>query len=196
MTNDKLLRKLIREMIDQKLVYHLSPEHDIEKFEPREFVFSDDGVTSGAVGTSSLKGRVERLVYASPAEWAPLYSLPRETPRAFIQREDDVFGALVEKLPGFNVGKKNMLVSREDIPKMKSHSWTVYAFNASDFQPLDPEGIEWVSRKAAVPVSKKRMRDSVKFLIDSGINVIPVDDVKSLVEELWEEGYQVNAEGI
>lgn len=193
-----LLRKLIREMIaNENYVYHVSPSSEITKFEPREFWFSDDGTTSGVYTGEETGGRTEKLVYASPPEWAPFYSLPRDTKRAVIPGDD---AELIDAVSGMGVrvrpGSMNLLVDKRDIPAMKNHSFTVYSFNKKQFSPLDSSGIEWVSRETAIPVKVERKRNTVAYLEQNGWHVVPVDDVAVHVSDLWDQGYSVNTEGI
>ena len=194
-----LIRKLIREMLaSEEYVYHVSPSSEISRFEPREFWFSDDGSESGIATGEEVGGRREKLVYASPPEWAPFYSLPRDTPRAVVAGDEtDIIDSLSEMGIELRSDSMNLLVEASDIQSLRSHRFTVYAFDKSDFRPLDGSGgIEWVSRKGVSPVSKETLTDSTRYLRENGWSLIPVDGLEEIVGELREQGYFVNSEGV
>ena len=91
----------------------------------------------------------------------------------------------------------NLLVDKSDIPSLRSHRFTVYAFDKKDFRPLDgSSGIEWVSRKGVSSVSKKTLTDSVKYIVNNGWNLVPVAGIEEIVGELRKQGHFVNSEGI
>ena len=192
-----LIRRLIREMLaSEEYVYHVSPSSEISKFEPREFWFSDDGSESGISTGEEVGGRREKLVYASPLEWAPFYSLPRDTPRAVVAGDEtDIIDSLSEMGIELRSDSMNLLVEGSDIPSLKSHKFTVYAFDKADFSPLNGD-IEWVSRRGVSPVSKETLADSTRYLRENGWNLVPVEGLGEIVGELREQGHFVNSEGV
>ena len=194
-----LIRRLIREMLaSEEYVYHVSPSSEISRFEPREFWFSDDGSESGVSTGEEVGGRREKLVYASPLEWAPFYSLPRETPRAVVAGdENELITALSEMGIELRDDSMNLLVDRRDIPSLRSHRFTVYAFDKRDFKPLEGSGgVEWVSRKGVSLASKETATDSTRYLRENGWNLVPVEGIEEIVGELRDQGHFVNSEGV
>ena len=179
-------------------VYHVSPSAEISTFSPREFWFSDDGSESGISTGEEIGGRREKLVYASPHEWTPFYSLPRDTPRAVVAGDEgELIDSLMEMGIELRIDSMNLLVDKSDIPSLRSHRFTVYAFDKKDFRPLDgSSGIEWVSRKGVSSVSKKTLTDSVKYIVNNGWNLVPVAGIEEIVGELRKQGHFVNSEGI
>jgi len=194
-----LVRRLIREMLfKEEYVYHVSPSSEISSFEPREFWFNDDGSESGISTGEEVGGRREKLVYASPFEWSPFYSLPRDTPRAVVSGdESDIIDSLADMGVNLRTDSMNLLVDRSDIPSLKSHRFTVYAFDKGSFSSLGGSGdIEWVSRKGVRPVSKETLTDSTRYLRENGWNLVPVAGIKKIVRELRSQGHFVNSEGV
>lgn len=194
-----LIRRLIREMLArEQYVYHVSPSSEISSFEPREFWFSDDGSESGISTGDEVGGRREKLVYASPFEWAPFYSLPRDTPRAVVSGDEvDVIESLADMGVNLRTDSMNLLVDRSDIPSLRSHRFTVYTFDKGDFSPLGgSDNIEWVSRKGVRPVSKETLADSTRYLRENGWNLVPVAGIEEIVGELRNQGHFVNSEGV
>lgn len=185
-------------LANEEYVYHVSPSSEISRFEPREFWFSDDGSESGISTGEEVGGRREKLVYASPLEWAPFYSLPRDTPRAVVAGdESDIIDSLSEMGIELRTDSMNLLVEGSDIPSLRSHRFTVYTFDKSDFRPLDGSGgIEWVSRKGVSPVSKETLTDSTRYLREYGWNLVSVGGLEEIVGELREQGHFVNSEGV
>ena len=179
-------------------VYHVSPSAEISTFSPREFWFSDDGSESGISTGEETGGRREKLVYASPHEWTPFYSLPRDTSRAVVAGDEgELIDSLMEMGIELRIDSMNLLVDKSDIPSLRSHRFTVYAFDKKDFRPLDgSSGIEWVSRKGVSSVSKKTLTDSVKYIVNNGWNLVPVAGIEEIVGELRKQGHFVNSEGI
>lgn len=197
------LRKFIRGVLleSKKYLYHASPRHDIEKFDPRPFIHTPDFTESGAWVSDDPPPpgwKLSKLVFASDESAIPLYSLPRDTPRLVVDAgEPGAVEVLRSVLPDkkFRRGTVLFLPSSER-SKIDSHTWTEYAFDPVDFTPLPGDVEEYVSTKSVKPVFKRRLSDPIRYIESRGISVEYVDDVAELADRLTAEGIQFDSEAL
>jgi len=185
-----------RPLLWDRYVYHISPSSRIREFKPREFWISDDGSkSSGRSMGGETGGFRERRVYAVPHEMTPFYSLPRDKWRAVIsgdQRQETIF--LAKRGVKLLTDRESLLVEKDDIAALRAHQFTVYAFDKKDFTQLD--SMEWVSKKSVTPVWKKTFTDSVRYIVENkGWSLVPVDGIRSIVNDMIGLGLNVRSEG-
>ena len=197
-------RKLIQEgqeLLEDKYVYHSSPQQDIKTFKPKPFVHSNDYSSSGRWDgkTKPPKGhKISNLVFAARRKHMPFYSLPREVPRMSVGASDEeqaMHKHIAKKHPDLKLGKKNMFVNEKHRKAMKDHSWSVYKFHKKHFKSL-PGDQESVANRAVKPVEQKKHKNSVRYLEKHGWTVHFVPSVRRLAKHLRSKGHYPNGENI
>lgn len=149
-----LEQEVNREVLKPAMLYHASPNRDIQQFEPRTETQRDP-----------LEGPV---VFATPSkEIATQFLVPTDDSwaRGGVFHVGEVYSP--EQVYFFAIGDRNRFMSTD-------HGGAVYELPVESFT-TDPEkglgDLEWVSTQSVQPIGKLEYESGLEAMVDAGVQV-------------------------
>ena len=144
------------------LVFHMSDQPNIARFDPRIPPSTSSGVTDAVVWAVG-----DRLLHN--------YLLPRDCPRVTFYAAPHSTPADVERLLGQTTARHVVAIEAGWLPRVQREQLWCYILPADTFEPVDEGAGYYISREAVVPLAVREIDDLLGELVqhDVELRVMP-----------------------
>lgn len=145
------------------VVFHMSDEASIQRFEPR------------TPPSTSTVGVTDAVVWAVGERLLHNYLLPRDCPRVTFYAAPRSTPTDVERLMGQTTARYVVAIESGWLPRVqREHLWC-YILPADTFEPVDEGAGYYISRAAVVPLQAQEIPDLLEALVqrDVELRVMP-----------------------
>ncbi len=140
------------------VVFHISDQPGIERFEPRPAPHP----SSGQTGT---------MVWAVGQRLLHNYLLPRDCPRVTFYARPDSTPADVERLMSYSSARHIVAIESGWLSEVIRQRLYLYEFSAEGFRLVDAGADYYISREVVVPRSVRTIDDILKELLERNVEL-------------------------